>query len=31
MLSPDDLKTVLASPSLRQAHGLELPQPSLTT
>jgi hypothetical protein len=31
MLSPDDLKTVLASPVLRQAHGLELPQDSLTT
>jgi hypothetical protein len=31
MLTADDLKVVLASAPLRQAHGLELPQGSLTT
>lgn len=30
MLTADDLRVVLASESLRQAHGLELPQESLT-
>lgn len=30
MLTAEDLKVVLASESLRQAHGLELPQESLT-
>lgn len=30
MLTADDLRIVLASESLRQAHGLELPQESLT-
>jgi hypothetical protein len=31
MLTAQDLKVVLGSPSLRQAHGLELPQASLNT
>ena len=31
MLTPEDLKVVLASAPLRQTHGLELPQVSLNT
>ena len=31
MLTPEDLKVVLASAPLRQAHGLELPEASLNT
>src|SRR3954454_10684181 len=31
MLTAEDLRVVLASPPMRQAHGLELPEASLAT